>query len=84
MNREAMTRKLILTDLQRCGSYLLPESTLFQGLNLQLAPASTRAEFEIVLAALETDGLIAGLRNPVTHERRWKLTDAGKLVLLDL
>lgn len=84
MNREAMIRKLILTDLQRCGSYLLPETTIFQSLNLQIAPAATRSELESVLSALDAERLIAGILNTVTHERRWKLTDAGKLALLDL
>lgn len=84
IERSGLIKKLLLADLERCGAYLLPESTLFQGLNLQVAPAATRAEFDEALTFLDGYGFVAGLPNPVTKERRWKITDAGKLALREL
>ena len=84
MTRYALIKKLVLADLEQCGSFLMPESTLYQSVGLQTPQAPTRAEFDSALSSLDASGLVAGLPNPVTGERRWKVTDAGKLALREL
>jgi hypothetical protein len=81
---DGLIKKLILTDLDSCGAYLMPENTIYQALGLRMARAPTKAEFDAALSALDAAGLVAGLPNPVTGERRWKITDAGKLALREL
>lgn len=75
----------ILRDLAHVpGGYLHPDDVLVANARLSVAPSPTRLEIEDAITELEHSGYIIGIRNDLTGERKWKITDAGKLALADM
>lgn len=87
MNREARqayVRRELLTALDQCGSYLLPESALARQVNYATVPRCDQAEFDEALRFLDSNRLVTGVTPALGGERKWKLTDAGRAALQEM
>jgi hypothetical protein len=71
----------ILNVLSQCGGYLLPNTALYNQLILSARPVPTRMEFDQEMQRLEQRAYVIGITNELTDERKWKLTESGKVAL---
>lgn len=76
--RTLAIRLAILSVLNDCGHYLLPEPQLFVQINLTLAPPITLAELQTELRFLESDRSIVGVNPDLGGPVKWRITDLGK------
>jgi len=73
----------ILRALNKCGTFLLPQTTLFSHVLLTVDPEPTPDEMKDVLRAMNDEGLIVAGRNPL-GDPMWKLTAAGHATATEL
>lgn len=76
-------REAILRALDMVHPRLQRESVLFGDVNNLATTPLTRAEVKALSGRLETDGLILGLRDAVTQEIQWRITDQGRAALAE-
>ena len=90
MTREQAVRRGILADLGDSHPFLIPEQSLFAGVNLRLPEAVTKIEFQAALRELEGQKRILGIpqeeEDPITHRphMKWRITDNGLARLAEL
>lgn len=82
-SQDALIKKAILKALKDCGSYPCPESALRSQVEYT-APRMTSVEFESALKDLDAERLVAGVAGRLGGDRKWAITDAGKLALAEL
>jgi hypothetical protein len=79
--RQAYLRKELLTALDQCGSYLLPEPAFCRQVMMSSAPPPTQAEFDEALRFLDANRLATAVSPALGGARKWKITDAGRAAL---
>jgi DNA-binding MarR family transcriptional regulator len=79
-----MIRIAILTILAGNHGVLEKEESLLMAVRMQRSESFTRAEFRAEMDSLEADGLINGVTNNLDKQRRWSITDKGKIALASL
>ena len=85
MNRQAQLKISILTSLKRMPeNYPMRDAALRAEVFLDIQPRATLLELENALTDLEISGCIVATRNELTGERKWMITDTGKLQLSQL
>lgn len=85
MTRTATIKLAILRCLKRTPEgYCQPDDSLIAEVSLAVQPRPTLLEIEEALSALEISSDIVGIRNDLTGERKWRITDTGKLALATL
>lgn len=82
-DQDALIKKSILKALKDCGSYPCPEGALRSQVEFT-ASRMTRVEFDSALKDLDAAGFVAGVAPKIGTDRKWVITDAGKLALADL
>lgn len=83
LERQRLVRTAILQTLADCGPYLLPDPQLADHLALRLTPPPTRAELDLELQWLESNRLVASITPELGGPRKWKITDTGRLILVN-
>lgn len=73
----------LLTQLKAAGGLLVPEPALRIQLRLSISPAPTGAEISDALNQCESKQWILSVRDEVTGDVKWKITDAGRGVLAE-
>ena len=75
--KQHQINRAILTVLARAGSYLTPEPTLQQEVDIWLGRTQLASDFNRSLRDLEARQLITGIEPALGGPVRWRLTDAG-------
>lgn len=83
MNATLTRRFYLLSILDSCGDYTLPEPTLLANVRLVAGRAAAPLDSELreLLRKLDGEGLIVGLE--ADGERHWKITTAGRAKLAE-
>lgn len=71
----------ILKFLRAGGDLLTTEDQLRTDLRMFRTPPPTGSEVSEALSSLETRGYAISLRDQITHEVRWRITDQGRAEL---
>lgn len=71
----------LLRLLRANGDLLIPEDQLRFDLRLEFKPAPTTAEINDVLNAAESRGLAISIRDSITGEVKWRITELGRVAL---
>lgn len=82
-DQDTLIKKTILRALKDCGQYPCPEGALRSQVEFT-ASRMTRVEFESALRDLDANGFVAGVAPKIGTDRKWAITDAGKLTLAEL
>lgn len=73
----------LLVQLKSAGGLLVPEPALRVQLRIALSPAPTGTEISDALNQSEANGWVLCVRDEMTREVKWKITDAGRGVLAE-
>jgi hypothetical protein len=76
-------REAILRSLDAVHPRMLREPVLFGDTNNRATTPLTRAEVRALIQRLETDGLVLGLRDALSEEIQWRITDIGRAALAE-
>lgn len=71
----------ILEFLRAAGDMLTPESQLRTDVRLSVAPPPTGSEISESLNMLEKEGWAVSMRDKLTGQIRWTITDEGRAQL---
>jgi len=74
-------RTAVLTMLKQAGDYQLPEAALCEQVRLALGRSVTDAQTQQALGWLHDRAFIDFTVDPMSEEKRWKITDSGKAQL---
>lgn len=75
----------ILKALKHVPSNLVqPEDALIAQVGQSFHPRPTDYELQQALSELQSRNLIVGITNTLEMERKWRITDAGKLELANI
>lgn len=73
----------LLLLLRRAGNLLTPEPTLRVDLRLAVSPAPSGTEISEAIDKCERQGWIISVRDDMTDELKWRITDAGRASLAE-
>lgn len=73
----------ILQMLRQVGDLLVPERQIRTELRLSVSPAPTGSEMSTALHQVEASQLAVSVRDSLTGDVRWKITDAGRAALAE-
>lgn len=73
----------ILQMLRQVGDLLVPERQIRTDLRLSVSPAPTGTEMSTAFHQLEWHQLAVSVRDTITGEVKWKITDAGRAALAE-
>ena len=77
MTRELEIKLEMLRTLDRSGSYLLPEPTLFNHVRLLIQPPPTDGQLKEALNELNSRRLVISAPGALGGPLRWRLSDEG-------
>jgi hypothetical protein len=70
-----------LITLRDCRPYLLQETTLLQTIRITVKPPPSMAEFQAALQQLGDKQAILSIKDGVTGENKWWITERGLALL---
>jgi hypothetical protein len=73
----------LLVQLKAAGGLLVPEPALRVQLRIALSPAPTGTEISDALNQCESKGWILSMRDEMSTELKWRITDSGRAVLAE-
>lgn len=79
--RQTDIRRALLSALEACGTWLLPDALLRGNASRQLVPPPTTAELDVEIRAADTEHLMTGVQAETGP--KWKLADAGRAWLAE-
>ncbi|MFH0878568.1 MAG: hypothetical protein V2A34_02535 [Lentisphaerota bacterium] len=80
--KKELIRRTILTALNDCGEYMLPQETLRTHVAL-LIPGLMRSEFETELSGLDRELYVTGVKSALGGVAKWKIAELGKAALAE-
>lgn len=79
--RQTDIRRALLSALEACGTWLLPDALLRGNASRQLVPPPTTSELDAEIRAADTEHLMTGVQ--AETGAKWKLADAGRAWLAE-
>lgn len=73
----------LLLILRRAGTLMTPEPTLRVDLRLVVSPAPSGTEISEAIDKCERNGWVISVRDDMTGELKWRITDAGRALLAE-
>lgn len=73
----------LLVLLRRAGQFLTPEPTLRVDLKLAVSPTPSGTDISEAIDQCERKGWIISVRDDMTGELKWRITDAGRASLAE-
>lgn len=71
----------LLQLLRQAGTLFTPEPTLRMDLRLAVSPAPSGNDISEAIDTCKRNGWVIGLRDEMTSQLKWRITDTGRAVL---